>query len=123
MLYVSFLCVDLSFMYFLQINRGQITLSCLKVNPKSIRETCKESLMRGFMKHVQRDWEHGFWKFLTSEGEPMGKLLLKCKILLSYEMGTAALRLWDPMRVLVCLVRLCSFYLPDTYKLRLMWRV
>ena len=70
MLYVSFLCVDLSFMYFLQINRGQITLSCLKVNPKSIRETCKESLMRGFMKHVQRDWEHGFWKFLTSEGEP-----------------------------------------------------
>ena len=58
------------------------------------------------MKHVQLDWTYGRWKFLTSEGEPMGKLLLKCKILLSCEMGADALRLRDPMRVLVCLLQL-----------------
>ena len=110
-------------MYLLQIDGGQIILSCRQTNPKSIHETFKESLMRIFMKHVQLDPVYGSWKFLTSEGEPMGKLLIKCKILLSYEMGTDALRLWRPSDVLVRLVHLCSYYLGDTYKLRLWWNV
>ena len=55
-----------SFMYFLQVNGGQITFSCRTVNPKSIHETFKESLMRIFMKHVQQDPVYGSWQFLTS---------------------------------------------------------
>ena len=75
------------------------------------------------MKHIQPDPVYGGYKFVTSEGEPMGKLLLKCKILLSYVMGTDALRLWDRWDVLHRLLRLCSYYLRDTYKLREMWKV
>ena len=110
-------------MYLLQIDGGQITLSCCKANPKSIHETFKESLMRIFIKHMQPDPVVGRWKFLTSEGEPMGKLLLKCKILLSYVMGPDALRIQDPVDVLVRLLRLCSYYLPDTCFLRRTWGV
>ena len=73
------------------------------------------------MKHIQLNY--GCWEFVTSEGEPMGKLLQKCKILLSYVMGPDALRLWKPSNVLVSLIQLCRYYLPDTYKLREMWRV
>ena len=71
------------------------------VNPKSIHEMLNESLMGIFMKHLQPDPVHGGWKFLTSEDESMGKLLLKCKILLSYVMGTNALRIQDRWVVLV----------------------
>ena len=53
------------------------------------------------MKHLQPDPVHGGWKFLTSEDESIGKLLLKCKILLSYVMGTNALRIQDRWVVLV----------------------
>ena len=74
------------------------------------------------MKHVQLDPVLGCWKFLTSEGEPMGKLLQKCKILLSYVMGPDALR-WKSKNVLVNLIEQCRHYLPDTYKLRKLWRV
>ena len=111
------------FMYLLQIDGGRITLSCHMVNPKSIHEMLNESLMGIFMKHLQPDPVHGGWKFLTSEDESMGKLLLKCKILLSYVMGTNALRIQDRWVVLVRLIQLCSHYLPDTYFLRLKWGV
>ena len=110
-------------MYLLQIDGGQIILSSRQKNPKSIHETFKESLMRIYMKHIQPDPVYGGYKFLTSEGEPMEKLLLKCKILLSYVMGTDALRLWDRWDVLHRLLRLCSYYLRDTFKLREMWKV
>ena len=114
-----------SFMYLLQMDgKSKITLSCRTVNPKSIHETFKESLMRIFMKHLQPDPVKGGWKFLTSEGEPMGKLLHRCKILLSYVMGRHSLLISDPWVVLVCLLQeLCSHYLPDTYNLRLLWKV
>ena len=75
------------------------------------------------MKHLQLDPVYGSWKFLTSEGEPMGKLLQKCKILLSYVMGPDALRLWKSSDVLLVLIQMCRHYLPDTYNLRTMWKV
>ena len=120
---VSFIFI-FSFMYLLQMDgKSKITLSCRTVNPKSIHETFKESLMRTFMKHLQPDPVKGGWKFLTSEGEPMGKLLHRCKILLSYVMGTDALRLGHRQDVINGLLRLCSQYLRDTFKLREMWKV
>lgn len=121
--YLCFIYPCSSFMYSLQIEDYPITLSCRTVNPKSIHETFKESLMRIFMKHVQPDPVNACWKLVTSEGESIGKLVLKCKILLSYVIGTHALRISDPCDVLVCLMRQCKYYLPDTYQLRLMWGV
>ena len=112
-----------SFMYFLQVNGGQITFSCRTVNPKSIHETFKESLMRIFMKHVQQDPVYGSWQFLTSEGEPMGELLFNCKVLISYQIGMDAMKLWRPSDVLQWVLHLCKHYLPDTYNLRLLWKV
>ena len=47
------------------------------------------------MKHVQPDPVDACRKFVTREGESMGKLVLKCEILLSYVMGTHALRILD----------------------------
>ena len=110
-------------MYLLQIDGGQITLSCPVVNPKSIHETFKESLLRIFMTHIQPDPIRGGWKFLTSEGESMEDLLHKCKISLSYHMGPDAFRLKDPSSVMVCLLRSCSYYLPETWHLRHKWGV
>jgi len=75
------------------------------------------------MKYVQQDPVYGGWKFLKIEGDPMGKLLRKCRILLSVIMGPDALRLWHHQDVLNSLLHLCSYYLSDTYKLREMWRV
>ena len=62
------------------------------------------------MKHIQPDPVYGGYKFLTREGEPMEKLLLKCKILLSYDMGPGALRILDPYVVLANVLRLCSHW-------------
>ena len=93
------------------------------VNPKSLHEMFKESLMRIFMRHVQPDPVYGGWKLVTSGGETMGKLLLKCKILLSYVDGTDALGIQDRWVVLVRLMQVCCQYLPDTYILRVMWGV
>ena len=75
------------------------------------------------MKHVQPGPVKGAWELVTSEGEPMEKLVLRCKILLSHTMGTDALRLQSPRDVLTCLLQRCSCYLSDTYKLRQMWGV
>ena len=75
------------------------------------------------MKHIQPDPVCGGYKLLTSEGEPMEKLLLKCKILLSYAMGTDALRLGGRQDVICGLLRLSMHYLRDTFKLREMWNV
>ena len=124
----TFLCLihlyfSLMYLYLLQIDGGQIILSSRQKNPKSIHETFKESLMRIYMKHIQPDPVCGGYKLLTSEGEPMEKLLLKCKILLSYAMGTDALRLGGRQDVICGLLRLSMHYLRDTFKLREMWNV
>ena len=115
-----------SFMYFLQINGGQITqitFSCRTVNPKPIHETFKESLLRIFMRHLQQDQEFRSWHFLIREGESMEKLLHNCKILISYQIDMDAWKLRRPSDVLDWVVHLCKHYLPDTYKLRVLWRV
>ena len=116
--YVSF-----SFMYFLQINGGQITFSSRTVNPKPIHETFKKSLMRIFMRHVQQDPIYGSWHFLTRENESMEELLHNCKILISYQIAMDAWKLRSPSDVLDWIVHLCKYYLPDTYNLRVYWRV
>ena len=76
-----------------------------------------------FMKHVQQDPVYGSWQFLTSEGEPMGELLFNCKVLISYQIGMDAMKLWRPSDVLQWVLHLCKHYLPDTYNLRLLWKV
>ena len=112
-----------SFMYFLQINGGQITFSSETVNPKPIHETFKKSLLRIFMRHVNQDPLYGSWHFLTRENEPMEELLHNCKILISYQIAMDAWKLRSPSDVLVWIVHLCKYYLPDTYNLRVYWRV
>ena len=75
------------------------------------------------MRHLQPDPVCGGWKLVTSDGEPMEKLLIKCKILLSYVDGEDALEIQDRWVVLARLMQVCCQYLPDTYILRLMWGV
>lgn len=79
--------------------------------------------MRIFMRHVQQDPVYGSWHLLTREGEPMEKLLHNCKIIISYQIAMDAWKLRRPSDVLAWVVHLCKHYLPDTYNLRLLWKV
>ena len=98
-----------------QINGGRITLSCTRVNPKSIQETFKESLWGIFMQHLHPDPTVRRWQFLTRPHQSMDKLMKKCQLVLSYVMGTDAMKIQDPADMLSKLLTQCQTNFRESY--------